>query len=100
MNASQIETFAQATNNEFCDPAYENGKWLVEAVETRESLEDFVSASKNWSESSVPNAGEIGGFKFISWEQVQVRKGEPRRALSVVDFGNVRVALKADLSDF
>ncbi len=101
MNANQIAAFAQATDNEFCDPDYENGKWLVDAVETRESLEDFISASANWAErSSKMSRGEIAGLHFISWEMVQARKGDQRRSLSVVDFGDVRVALDADLSNF
>lgn len=96
----QLKTLAAATNNEIYDPEYMDGEWMVEAVETRETLDDFVIASNNYAECTREKFGEIAGFKFVAFSKVQVRKGSQRRALSVIDFGDVRYALDCDMTDF
>ena len=47
----------------------------------------------NWAECSAMKAGEIAGFPFCSWKNAQAVKGQPRQAMSVIDFGDVRIAL-------
>ena len=94
----QLKAFAAATHNEFCDPEYKDGKWLVGAVETLETLEQFVESSRKWAMHTAPKSGEIGGFKFIAWNSCQGRTGQARRSMSVVDLGDVRFAIEADLS--
>ena len=70
------------------------GAWLVEAVETADTLADFVEASNHWAECSAKMLhGEVAGLMFVAWPKVQVSKGEPRRALTVIDFGDRRVAI-------
>ncbi len=98
--AQALRTFAAATSNELYDPDYNGGEWMIEAVETQESIADFVAASANYQESTAPKFGEIAGFKFVAFSKVQVRKGDQRRELSVVDFGFARFALNADLTNF
>ena len=44
----QLKAFAAATNNELFDPEYKGGEWMVEAVETHETLEDFAESSKTF----------------------------------------------------
>lgn len=96
----QLKKFAAATNNELLDPDYKDGEWMVDAVETRETFEQFAESSKNWATRSAMKSGEIGGFKFIAWACCQAVKGQPRRKMSVVDLGDVRFALDTDLSMF
>lgn len=104
MNITEkLLAFAAATNNKLFDPApgwSEDGDWMVEAAETHETLEDFIESSKNWRERTAAKHGEIAGMKYIAWSQVQALKGQPRRALSVIDFGEVRFAIDADLTNF
>lgn len=96
----KLAAFAAATNNELFDADYNGGEWMVEAVETSETIENFVEASNSYNECTREKFGEIAGFKFAAFSRVQLRKGDQRRALSVVDFGDVRVAIDADLTDF
>lgn len=97
----KIADFAAATNNELFDADPRFNEWMIEAVETHETIENFIDSSKGWAEKSLTmKSGEIAGFKFISWNKVQVRKGAQRRSLSVIDFGDVRFALETDLSLF
>ncbi len=51
-------------------------------------------------ESSKPTFGKVAGFPFVAFANVQPRKGDQRRELSVVDFGFARFALDTDLSNF
>jgi hypothetical protein len=94
-----LAAVAAATNNEIYDSDFCGGDWMVEAVETRETIEDFVAASNNYAECTAEKFGEIAGFKFVAFSRVQLRKGDKRRPLSVIDFGDVRFALDADLTD-
>ena len=94
----QLKAFAAATHNEFCDPEYKDGEWLVGAVETHETIEQFAESSRNWAMRTAPKYGEIGGFKFIAWNSCQAVKGQARRSMSIVDLGDVRFAIDVDLS--
>lgn len=95
-----LKKFAAATNNELFDPDYKGGTWMVEAVKTRKTIEQFGKSSSKWSDRIGEQRGTIGGFPFVSWKSVKVSGGRPRRAMSVVDLGDVRYALEADLSRF
>ena len=102
MNMTEkLESFAAAVNNELFDPEYKGGEWMVEAVETQETLKQFIESSMKWAECSAMKAGEIAGFPFCSWKSAQAVKGQPRQSMSVIDFGDVRFALPGtDLSVF
>lgn len=96
MNAEHIKLIAAATNNEIASME----EWMVDAVETQDSIEAFRDASARYAESTMAKFGSIAGFKFIAFSRVQLRKGDPRLMLSVIDFGDYRVALDTDLSVF
>ena len=85
---TNIEKFAAATNNDLFD-----GEWLVEAVDTFETLDMWIDSSSKWAECSPLKRGEIAGFPFLAWSKTQLHKGRPRQPVSVVDFGEMRVAL-------
>jgi hypothetical protein len=97
---TQLQAFAVATNNELFDVDYNGGEWMIEAVETHETIDQFVQSSNGYNECTREKFGEIAGFKFVAFSQVQPRKGDQRRQLSVIDFGDVRYALNCDLTDF
>lgn len=97
----KLAVFAAATNNEIFDAEYNGGEWMTRHVETHETLEQFEESSRYWNERSNVQRGEIAGFKFLSWANAQAAKGQPRDSISVVDFGDVRIALPGtDLSVF
>ena len=101
MNMTEkLAAFAAATNNELFDAEYNGGEWMIEAVETRETIESFVVSSNGYNECTHEKFGEIAGLKFVAFSKVQPRKGDQRRALSVIDFGDLRIAIDADLTDF
>ncbi len=93
-----INLLNEATNNDLYDADY--GGWMVGAEETHETIEQFVESSQGWAEASSEQYGEIAGFKFVVWAEMQAAKGQPRRTLSVIDLGDVRIALDADLTDY
>ena len=97
----KLAAFAAATNNDLYDPHWEGGTWMVPAVETHETLQDFEDASCHWAECSTPTlVGNIGGFPAIGWRRVQPHKGSQCGSLVVVvDFGDRRVSLDADPAD-
>ena len=98
--SENLNKFAAATKNEIYDPEWQGGEWMVEAVETHETIEQFAESSANWASCTKDKFGELAGFKFVAWSEVQVAKGKQRRQLSVIDFGDIRVALNCDLTDF
>lgn len=100
MTTENLKKFAAATNNELFDADYKDGEWMVEAVETRETLEQWEESSKSWNERTAMKTGEIAGFPFRSWKSVQAVKGQPRRSMSVIDLGGVRYAIETDLTNF
>ncbi|NNM70214.1 MAG: hypothetical protein HKM00_09690 [Gallionella sp.] len=102
MNTTQqaLLTFAAATHNELFDPEYNGGEWMIEAVQTAETIEQFVESSNKWASCTKDQFGEIAGFKFVAWHEVQGAKGQQRRSLSVIDFGDFRMALNCDLTYF
>lgn len=106
MNMTEkLAAFSAATNNELFDMDLQKDGtpygWMVEAVETHETLEMWEESSKGWNESTAMKTGEIGGFPFRAWKNVQAVKGQPRHSMSVVDLGDVRIALPGtDLTVF
>ncbi len=98
---ANLAAFAAATNNELFDADYGDGEWMVEFVETHETLQQFEESSKSWNERTAMKTGEIAGFPFRAWKSAQAMKGQPRQSMSVIDLGDVRIALPGtDLSVF
>ena len=92
-NLEALKKFAAATNNEHFDADYGDGEWMVEVVETQETLAQWEESSRTWNERTPMQSGEISGFPFRAWKSAQAAKGQPRQAMSVVDLGDVRIAL-------
>jgi hypothetical protein len=97
---ANLKKFAEATNNELFDPEYKNGEWMIEAVETHETIEQFIESSSRWSERSAVKRGNIAGFPFVAWKSIQTAHGVSRRQMSVIDLGDVRFAIDADLTNY
>jgi len=96
-----LKKISEATKDEVCDIDYDEADpWMVDAVETHETIDDFIESSAKWNERTVARHGTIAGFRFICWNQMQAFKGDPRRQLSVIDLGEVRFALECNLKDF
>ena len=96
----KLQALSEATQSDVYDAEYDGGTWMVEAIETTESLQNFIDASKGYSESSEMKDGEIAGIPFIAFERVQVAAGSKRRMLSVLDFGDVRFAIEEDITNY
>jgi hypothetical protein len=100
-NAQQnIAAFAAATKNELFDADYNGGTWMIDAVETSETLDQIIDSAKGWAEKSTAIHGVIAGFPFVAYAKMQARRGDARRSLSVVDLGDVRYFLACNLSHF
>lgn len=95
-----LQAIAAATNNGIYDAEFHGGEWMVEAVETQESIEDFVAASANYAECTREKFGELAGMKFVAFAKVQVKKGAERRQLTVIDAGECRFAIDCDLTSY
>ena len=100
---------AEATGDHLLALDAHGWEWLVEAVTTAETLEAFATASRSYrerrgawlkSDTGEPVRGTLAGLPALAWAEVQVAKGAPRRALSVIDLGDVRVVLDEDISEW
>jgi hypothetical protein len=105
-----LRAIADATDDHLLHNLHPQGwEWLVEVVTTAETLDDFATASRSYrerrgawlkSDTGDPVRGTVAGLPALAWAQVQVAKGAQRRALSVIDLGDVRVALDEDISEW
>ena len=68
---------------------------MDDLVRTAETLEDFKVSAQTWAECKEIFDGEYHGHPAIDFGGVQVNPGQPRHALTVIDFGDVRYAYKA-----
>lgn len=103
--AAKLQAISDATKGDLYDVNFvnyngEKGDWMVEAVETHETIEQFIESSQNWNERSAMKRGTVGGCPFVVWKNIQVRKGAARRSMAVIDLGDVRFAVDAGLGDF
>jgi hypothetical protein len=59
---------------------------------TRDTLEQFLEARKNWEDWGTLFQGktDIGNHPFIEIERCQALKGQPSQTVRVIDFGSVR----------
>lgn len=96
----KLRALSNATGGDVYDVNYKGGEWMYHAVETFETIEMFLDSSKGWAERTKAQSGEIAGLPFVCWESMQVKKGQQRDSLSVIDFGDVRVAVSCNISDY
>lgn len=64
-----------------------------DVAKTSETLDQWDTARDDWSECGQRNQVECGGQPAIVYYRIQVRKGDPRRDLIVVDCGEFRAVL-------
>jgi hypothetical protein len=86
----------EATHGDLYD--FSCGGWMVNAIETTETLADFEAEAKNYAEHGKIQRGKLAGFDFVYFGLVQVVKGHPRFILSVIDLGGVRFSLNENLN--
>lgn len=78
-----------------------DGGWECKVVATRDTLEDFIASVRGYAEWTTPKTGTIAGLPFLAFRSVQPRSGDTRRALSVLDMGDYRLALMGEaLTDY
>jgi hypothetical protein len=65
----------------------------VNVIFTRDTLDSFAEASKNYAECNKPRYESAEGYKALCLDRAQVRKGDQRRDVVVVDFGTVRAVV-------
>jgi len=92
----KLAAFADATNSNAYDPAYEGGTWMVEAVETSETLEQWVESSDGWAKCSREIRGEVAGFPFVGWSNSKGARGHLRLSMTVDDFGELQIGIDFD----
>lgn len=63
---------------------------MDDLVKTQDTLENFRSASADWAEGKLIAECTYGGYAALEFDGVQAAKGQPRRALTVIDFGDAR----------
>jgi hypothetical protein len=104
IDRSVIQKLAKATNGELysldVDPFGVEYGWMYQPVETQDALEDFEKASANYRECSKSERGTVAGFPVLSFSCVQVKKGDQREPLSIIDVGYERLCFRYDLSEF
>lgn len=100
ITTEQLRAIHEATGGELYDADWNGGEWMYAATETRETLQNFIDASTGWNECSKQKAGTFAGFPFVAWANAQARKGQQRQPLSVIDFGEWRIAVRADVTDY
>ena len=75
--------------------------WLIDVGETRESLDEWEQSSKTWRSKTAAYRGTFCGGAFIAWGSMQLRKGDTRDSISVIDLGDMRYVFhQCDLRDF
>jgi len=95
-----LAKISEATGGDLYDANWQGGSWLCHAVKTDETLENYETAAANYAECGRVMRGELAGFPFVYFGVVQPFKGHQRRELSVIDLGEARFALDADLTDY
>lgn len=65
-----------------------------------DTLDQFVAASESWAEVVRAREFRIAGLRAVDFGKVQVRKGDKRHYLTVIDLGGFRVAIHMDCTDW
>lgn len=91
-----LQALHDATGGDLYDAVWEGGQWMFPVTETADTLDQFVKASERWAEVDRVRGITIAGLRAVSFGEVQARKGDQRRELTVIDLGDVRVAVWTD----
>lgn len=95
---TQIAAINAATNGALYDAEF--GWFSGEPVHTTETLADFEAAVDGYKECTLPTRGTIAGFPYLAYRTVQPRRHDMRHSLSVIDLGDVRIAIRENLADY
>lgn len=95
-----LQALHEATGGDLYDAVWGGGQWMHSATETADTLDQFVAASEQWNEVGCVRECRVAGLRAVYFGEVQVRKGNTRRELTVIDLGDVRVAVAADVSEW
>ena len=95
---TQIAEINAATNGALYDAEF--GWFSGEPVHTAETLADFEAAVDGYKECTLPTRGTIAGFPYLAYRTVQPRRHDTRHSLSVIDLGDVRIAIRENLADY
>lgn len=98
INKDAFLAFMQATDNDIYDPEWQGGSWLDEVEWTYQTLDQLAQEAKTWQERRHPEYGYIANVKFVTYPMVQIKKGDTRAPFSVVDFGDIRMIIRSDLT--
>lgn len=95
-----LQALHDATGGDLYNAVWEGGTWMVTATETADTLDQFVADSEGWNELGRVRECRVAGLRCVYFGEVQARKGDTRRELTVIDLGDVRVAVAADVSEW
>src|SRR5574341_213375 len=98
-NESQLKALSEVTGGNLYDAEWQGGTWMIEAVQTHETIEQFIESSVKWTERSTMKRGTIAGMPCVVWDRVQAHHGQPRRSMAVIDFGDIRFAVSDWMSE-
>lgn len=96
----KLQAISDVSGGNLFDADYNGGEWMVNAVQTAETVEQFIESVKHYNECSAMKSGTIAGLPFVVWKNVQIRKGDTRRSLAVIDLGEVRFAVDSEMGDY
>tara|TARA_R110002153_G_scaffold157769_1_gene309839 strand:+ start:320 stop:622 length:303 start_codon:yes stop_codon:yes gene_type:complete len=85
------------TNSKIYDS--QDGDYVYQTVETRDTLDDFKTNSGQWAECGKPFKGLLGEFSYIGWSSVQARRGDMRDPITIIDLGSARISMRHDIRD-
>lgn len=95
---TQIALINAATGGALYDAEF--GWFSGEPVHTAETMAEFEAAVNGYKESTLPTRGTIAGFPYVAYRTVQPRRHDMRHSLSVIDLGDVRIAIRENLVDY
>lgn len=69
--AQQLLSIHNAVTANRYTASWGDNDWMGDAVQTAETLNDFIASSRDYAECSVMKRGMIGDIPFIVWKNVQ-----------------------------
>tara|TARA_R100000963_G_scaffold31696_1_gene23135 strand:- start:163 stop:546 length:384 start_codon:yes stop_codon:yes gene_type:complete len=98
LHFASIMRFSEATGWDLIDEEGDNMGHQI--VMVRDTLEGFEEGSRYFNECAGFNKTVVAGFPALICPRLQVKKGDTRTALSVVDLGEWRMSIDEDVTDY
>jgi hypothetical protein len=96
----KLSAFAKITNNEFFDPSFTYWGWRVDMTETTATMDELIDVKHDAKICKRLKYGSVAGFPYACWQVNRAGKGRHAKVVSIVDFGDLRVYMCADVSKF